>query len=435
MRRSGLLLLAALAAGSASAQPRALPLDEALALARRQSVAVLRAAADEASAEAALAAVRAERWPSLAASVGAGQRYGLGFDETTGALTQETVEAVDAGLFGEAVVFDGAERRRRERAAAAARRAAALGGEEAARGAAVAVVRGYLAVAQAEAARAVAEAEVAAQERLSDLVAAQVEAGARPASETAEQAERLAAARLSALLAERDGALARADLVRLLGLDPAAEHAFPAPSFDGPAASASADSLAARALRQRPDVRAAAASARAAAASLGAARAGRLPRVSLTGGVGTGFTSTSAAAGVLGQFGDNRAGSVGLRVSVPLLDRGAARAGVRRSEAALVAAQVGAEATAREAAYEVRAAAVELDALGARLALAETRVEAARVALDAETARYEAGAASFQTVAQLRARLVDAETQRAVLAASVGFGRLLLALAAGEGGP
>lgn len=423
-----LALLVALA-GAAAAQPRAVPLAEALDLARRHSVAVLRAAADEAGAEASLAAVRAERWPALSASVGAGQRYGLGFDATTGALTQETVESADVALFGEAVVFDGGEWRRRARAADAERRAAALGGAEAVRRAEIAVVRGYLAVAQAEAAREVAEAEVAAQERLAAEVAAQVAAGARPASETAEQAERLAAARLGALAADRDRALAAADLVRLLGLDPSDTYAFPAPIL---APDAPADSLAARALRTRPDVRAAEAAAQAAAAQLRAARAATRPTVALTASLGTGYTSADPATGFPGQLGDNRAGAIGLRVSVPLLDRGADRSRVRRSEAALAARRVEADGLAREAAYEVRVAAIELAALADRRALAEARVAAAEAALDAAAARYAAGATTLQAVAQLRSRWVEARTQRALLDVAVGFTRLLLTLAAGE---
>ncbi|WP_412060717.1 TolC family protein [Rubrivirga sp. IMCC45206] len=425
------LLLVLLAAG-ASAQPaeRVVPLGEALGLARAHSAAVLRAAAEAEAARASLDAARASRQPAVSAYGGGGQRYGLAFDQTTGGLTQATVESVDLGLAAEVVVFDGFETRARAASAESALLAARLGGERAAHAAAAETLRGYLAIAQARAAIEVATADAEAQARLAAEVAAQVALGARPASETAEQAERVAAARTAAVLAARDLALARAGLVRLLGLDPAGTYAFPAPEPAAPAPLPTVGALVADALRARPDVRAADAAIGAARSDVRAARTGRLPRVALAASMGTGFTSAAPDA-FGGQFADNRAGSLGLRVSVPLLDRGATRAEVRRARARADALDADAAQTRRAAALEVETARLRLDALADLLPLADARVDAAETALAAERARYDAGASTLQAVAQLRARLTAARTDAAVLAVTARFERLLLALATG----
>ena len=421
-------LLLALLTATASAQPTVVPLDRGLALARERSAAVLQAAAEVEGAEAGVALARASRWPSLSASAGAGQRYGLAFDQTTGGLTQATVEALDVGLSAQAVVYDGGARSARVRSAQALADAALAGGDVARQRAALETLAGYLAVAQADAAAAVAQAEVAAQERLMEEVETLVEFGVRPASDLAEQRERLAAARGAVLDAGQSRDLARVRLVSLLGLDPAQDYAFPPPADVPPLGSVEA--LVARAASERPEVRAARASALAGRADVSLARAQRRPEVAVFAGAGTSFTSAGAGA-IPGQFGDNRAGQLGLQVSMPLFDGGAGRGGVRQSAARLAALDAQTDEAARAVALEAREAGVELAATEAQLEIAAVRVDAAQTALGAELARFQAGETTLQSVALLRARAVDAATRQAVLDVTVRFLRLRLRLAAG----
>jgi outer membrane protein len=408
------------------------PLDEALRLARTQAADVLRADADVLASRASVDAAADRRWPSLSVRAGGGQRYGLAFDQTSGDLTQATVESVDLGLDADYVVYDGGARSADARAANAGLDAARLGRERAARRAEAAVVEGYLAAARARAARDVAGADLEAQRDLLAVVVAQVELGERSASETAQQEERVAAARGAVLSAERDLALAEARLVRLLGLDPVGEYAFPAPSGETvPTAPVDTDALVREALGQRADLRAAEAAVRAAEAERGAARAGRLPQVSLGVYVGTGYSS-AAGTSIPGQFGDNRAGALRLSVSLPVLDRGTAGAAVARADAQAAALRASVEDARRQAALDVRERAIALDALVARSEVVEARVRAARVALDAERARYEAGAATLQDVTLLQARLTDALTERATIAVEAAFAPALLDVAVGR---
>ena len=406
-----LALLALSVAATAQAQT-VVPLDRALELARTESLPVLRAAAQVASADASVAALDDGRWPRLSLSLGGGQRYGLAFDQTTGDLTQATVEAVDVGVSASYVVFDGFERRAAIRAAEATVRAAELDGVRAGQEAERAVLAGYLDAAEAKALRRIAEANEAAERRLLEEVEAQVAFGARAPSELDQQRERVAAAQGAALQADRQLARAHAGLVRTLGLDPAGRYAFPLPEAPLSEERASEAVLIERALAARADVQAARAARRSIQADRRAARAARLPQVALVGSVGTSYTSANDATGFAGQVGDNRSGSLGLRVSLPILDQGATRSGLRRAEARALAVDADAESVRRTIAFEVQEALADRRQLDAEAEVARVRLEAAQSALDAELARFQAGTTTLQAVAQLRSRRLDAEVTR-----------------------
>lgn len=408
-----------------------IPMDEALSLARQQSVGVRRAASALMAQEARLAGIRGQRLPALSLDVGGGQRYGLSFDQTTGSLTQQAVESVDAGLSAQWVVFDGAARRARQRAAEADVEGAGLNRERAALIAQAEVLRAALARARAAAAVEIAEAQVAAEERLRDEVRVQIEAGTRPPYEGLQQDERVAAAHAARVEADRQVAGAEALLARLLGLDPMASVVVPLPPDDGAPLPALSD-LVAEALARRSDVRSAQTAEAAAEASREAAQAARLPVVALVGSVGTGFSSANGDVGFIGQVGDNRAGSLGLRLSFPIFDRGATSSSVRQAQSHVEAARAEAEDARRAVALEVRQAHLDVEAARAQAALGRVRVVAAEAALAAEETRFREGAATLQAVALLRARVVEAQTARAEAKASAAVHRVLLRLATGE---
>ena len=104
------------------------------------------------------------------------------------------------------------------------------------------------------------------------------------------------------------------------------------------------------------------------------------------------------------QLGDNRSGSIGMTISVPIFDRFAARR--QREEARLAAenARVELDALQRSVSAEVGLAAVEIAGAEARLDAAEARVEAAQAAVDAEEARYALGAGTPYELAAARSQ-------------------------------
>ena len=220
-------------------------------------------------------------------------------------------------------------------------------------------------------------------------------------------------------------------LVQTLGLDPAADVAFPTPDLPEQAdrRSRRPSSSRARSLG-RADLRAAAVAVEAAEIDMRGARASRLPQITVGGSVGTSYTS-AADAGFPGQIGGNRAGGFSLGVSVPLFDQGATRARTAQAAARAVALSVEAEDARRGVAAEVREALVEVEARQAQASVAADRVRAAQTAADAERDRFQFGETTLQSVSLARARLVEAQTDRARLEVEARFARLLLDVAVG----
>lgn len=174
-------------------------------------------------------------------------------------------------------------------------------------------------------------------------------------------------------------------------------------------------------LTNRPDIIAAEHRLRGAHANIGAARAAFLPRVTLTGSLGT------ASAELEGLFEPgSRAWSFAPSLSLPVFDAG-------RNHANLDLAQVRRELAVADYEKTVQTAFREVaDALSARQWLAEqVRIQRAALAAQTERARlaklrYDNGAATFLEVLDAQRDLLSAEQQlvqnrRALLSSRVGL--------------
>jgi outer membrane protein len=430
-----LTALAALAALAPAARAqRTITLEEAVALAQSQSVAVRSAALTIEEREAAVAEARGSFLPAVSLYTNSGQNYGLSFDQTTGEVRQTTTEVLDFGAQAEWTVFDGFQRRADLASARADRAVAERQRERVVQTAVHDVLRAYYEVVVQEAALGVAQENLAAVRTQTELVEATISAGTRPAVERLQQAERAAAAELAVVEADRARRLAGLRLVRLLALDPTEDYRFAppaAPAADTVAARLDAAGLVARALAGRPDVRAQESAVRAAEADARAARSGAWPSVALVAGYGTSFTS-GVEAGLFNQFGDNRGGAVGLRLGFPVFDRGVTRARARGADVRLERLRLEEEDRRREVAVEVREAAVDVELLAEQLRVAERRVRAADAALAAEEERYRLGATTLPVLAELRARRTEAVLGRERARYAVAFQRALLAYRTGE---
>jgi outer membrane protein len=395
---------------------RALTLAEALDLAaqNRPALDTARARADGARAD--LAGMRAGRLPTVTVSAGAtrmddpaqslfaklSQGRLAAADLTPpealndpGALTDLTAGvAVSQPLFSAGRVSAGI------RAGRAGARAAQARLDEAENDARADVTAAYWDAVLAKEALAVVERDRETARAHLDLARERVAAGAAVA------ADRLAAeaqvARTERAVAEgtRNLAMARVALESALGLERLpSEPSEPLPATGRPAASEEA--LVARALDNRPDVRAAEAALQGARADLDGARAGYLPSLDLSAAAADHRASFSGDSGQVWQ--------VGARARWDLTDGGlrgartsAARARVREAEAAR-----------REARQRVRAEVVAARTLSEtavwRLTAARTEVDASEAALAIVRDRYRAGAALFTELKEAEDRLAQAD--------------------------
>ncbi|MEJ5989502.1 efflux transporter outer membrane subunit [Ramlibacter sp. PS3R-8] len=158
-------------------------------------------------------------------------------------------------------------------------------------------------------------------------------------------------------------------------------------------------SVPARLLAQRPDVFAAERAVEAASADVGAARADRFPRLSLSGRIAGGFIHAG------GQTNDLQTWSIGpLALTVPLFDAGRRAAAEDAAQARYEEAAMLYAARVRQAVREVEEALVILESARLRGDDARTAVEGYRTSFAATEARYRSGLGS----------LIELEDQRRV---------------------
>jgi len=171
-----------------------------------------------------------------------------------------------------------------------------------------------------------------------------------------------------------------------------------------PAPAITIATLPASTLVQRPDVYTAERNVAAASADVGAARAQRYPRLTLSGNVGTanfqsGGSSTTLKTWTIGP----------LAVDLPIFDAGTRRANIDAASAAYDSAVVQYGATVRQAVREIEQAMVNLDSAADRSGDAETALQGYRSAYDAIDSSYRNGLASLLDLEDARRTRLAAE--------------------------
>lgn len=237
-------------------------------------------------------------------------------------------------------------------------------------------------------------------------------AGTHPISDLYQQQAATAAAELGVATATQAVQVAEVDLIQELVLDPRDSYSFVAPSADSIAGPAlNLDSLTRLALAQRPDIQAQSLRVEAAHREMLVAEGGRLPTVAATLSYGTALT-TAATAAFAQQVNQARGGSVGIGVSLPLLDRSAVSIARQRAQVDLETATLALRDDRQGAALDVRRAFLSSRAARAQITASDAQAKAATLGLKASVARYLAGAAgaTFVEVTLARAALVQAQS-------------------------
>lgn len=184
--------------------------------------------------------------------------------------------------------------------------------------------------------------------------------------------------------------------------------------------------LPATVLLQRPDVQAAEQQLQAAAYDVGAARAARFPRLSLTGSLGT----RSAALDDLFKSGTGF-WSVAPQIDIPLFDAGARAAQVEVARATRQQAIASYDATLQAAFREVADALAVRDSLAERLNAAQAQVAAAERSLTLAEASYRLGASSQLELLDAQRQLSNAQLARVSLQQLAQLNRVQLLRALG----
>ncbi|HEX6600553.1 MAG TPA: TolC family protein [Gemmatimonadaceae bacterium] len=261
-----------------------------------------------------------------------------------------------------------------------------------------------------------------------------VRRGTRPIGDLYQQQAAVASTRLAMVNARRATEVAKVNLIQELVLDPRLEYTFatpvdstavPADTTAPPLQVFNLDSLITVAFQQRVDLRAQALRVQAAQTEIAIAEGGRKPTVSGSAGYGTGYNSGSDQ-GFATQLNQRRGGSVGVNVSVPILDRGAVSIARQRAQVQLENELLTMRDLEQSVALDVRRAYLDYLSAGESFAAATAQERAAALALQAAQTRYRVGLATLVEVTLARASLIQAQSAVVSARSSLIFQQALM---------
>lgn len=351
---------------------------------------------------------RAQRVPDFRFNTSTAQTYGRTFNQSEGRVENRSTQTVNTGVQSSMVLYD-ASISPSIRAARLGAEAGDLDVERTRQTVVFTVATNFLGLIQNREQLRVRQQSLAAEQALEAQINEYVEAGVRPIADLYQQQAVVASARLAVVDADRAAQLAEVDLMQTLQLDPGGRYEFRAPEFDE-AASAQQyqfDSLLVRAIAQRVDLDAEEIRLEAAEQQLRAARAGRRPALSLTAGYNTAYSSATEL-NFFDQLDQRRGGSVGLGLSLPILDRAGTAIATQRARIAADNARIAVEDRRQEVALQVRRAQLDFQSAQEQLRAAEAQQRAAELALQTVQERYQVGAATLVELTQARAIGVQA---------------------------
>ena len=466
------------AVGSAQAQeapaPQEITFDEALRIGLERNT-TLRQATNAAEASALnVSQARATFLPDLSASVTPTRNYGLSFDQTTGQLEQETTESLNAGLSANLNLFNGFRDQATLVRSRYQREASEFSLERARQNVLFEVANQFLQVLLNKELVLIQEENLAADSSQLNVINQLVEGGVRARADALQQEAQVAQRELTLLEAEANLEVAKTRLVQILQLDPFGNYTFVAPALESLSLEESAydlEDLLTTALERRDDLRAQELRIEAAEEGIRVARSGYFPTVTLFGNYGSRYSSL-ATRSLPGQaefvpivtptgeplyiqevggerfgfdnvpreetpfsdqfFTDNRGGTVGLSVNIPIFDRFVTRAQVQQARLEAENERIQLENVQQDVALQVRQGWLDYQNASKRLDVTERQVAAARAALDAEQERYDLGVSTLTELTQARARFVEAQSARAQAVAQFVFQSKLLDYAVGS---
>ena len=426
-----LLTAPAVAGAQATAPGAKIELQDAIAIALRQSVLVKQSENALASSTNGVSQARNAFLPSLALSTSSAWSVGRAGTSTIGSSTSQSL---NTGLSSSLTVFDGLRNVNELRQAKLDVTANSGDLTRARQTAVYTVASNYLTLATAEGQLAVQKQNLAAQEAQEAQLQTLVKAGARSISDLYQQQATTAASRASVVSADRDVELARIALIQTLQLDPRGSYDFVAPTVgdvSGRVPKYDLDSLLSRAFASRTDLAAEQTRVEAAAVGTKAAAATRLPTVSLNTSYNASYNS--AAASALGaQLDQNRGGSLSLAVSFPIFDRGATSTAVQQARIQEDNARLALADQRQAVALDVRRAWLTLESTRQQLTVALAQQKAADLAVSTTQARYQVGTSTLLELTQARASQLQANVAVVNARNALAFQDALLPYYTGE---
>jgi outer membrane protein len=253
--------------------------------------------------------------------------------------------------------------------------------------------------------------ELASRRENLEWIQTDYENGIRILSDVLRQRAQVAASERLLAEAQRNYQTSLYSLKELLQIDPAIEINCSIPPENWTAAASLSDpdrNASVRATASRVDLEAQRARIVAAKEDIKVARSGRLPVLTASAGIRSGYSSRGGG-GFGDQFGKYQPEvSGGLAVILPIFDRKRTETNLIRSRLLLRQEELIMEDLMQIAEIDLFQAMLDFSTSKVRLAAAQDQMTASEAALEAEQVRYEAGAATLLDVNSLRTERVDA---------------------------
>jgi outer membrane protein len=430
---TGLLCGAACVMNVAQADTRVITFSEAIKIALSQNIDLRLADNSAENNEVSVRDARNQFLPDLSLTGSAIKYYGRFFSQIDGRIIDQATQLVNVGASSGLTLFSGFHDVAGLRSAKFSSSAGHLDFERTKETVAITVLSNFLGLIQDREQLAVLQEYLAAQSKLREQIAIYVEGGSKTTGDLYTQEATVASAQLSVMTAKRSSQVAALELAQTLQLEPGGTYEFRAPeeSFIDAAPPAPLENLLSSSLERRKDISAERARVKAAQQNVRVAQSSYWPAVSLSATYGSGYTSATPLP-TSQQLDLNRAGSVGVNVTIPIFDRGAARSATLRAELQLQREQINLEALEETAGLEVRRAYLEFQTATEQLSAARAQERAAEKAVEFLQRRYEMGAATLVELAQGNATYLQAKSEVVSAHDNVLLQRMLIDYQSGE---
>jgi outer membrane protein len=414
--------------GVFAADSRVITFDDAMRIALERNATLRQAQIAAEASSVTVEQARGQFLPDLSLSSRGGKSYGRTFNEAEGRVIDTSTDTVSLNASSSVTLFDGLANTSELRQAKHNQQASTFDLSRARETVVFTVASNFLALVQQQEQLRVRRESLAAESALERQIANFVDAGARTIADLYQQQAAVASARLAVVEAERAAQLAEVDLIETLQLDPAGTYQFEPPAADAAAVSQDSillETMLENAYAKRADLRAEENRLEAADQAVRVARGARWPTLALSAGYGTNYTSASDF-DWQEQFDQRRGGSLNLSVSVPIFNRGATRAAIRRAQLQAESARLDLETRRLDVGLEVRRAYLDFLAAREQLTSADAQLKAAELALSAAQERYQVGAATLVELSQARANQVQAASTLVSARSNLLFQRTLV---------
>lgn len=398
-------------------QARIISFDEAVQIALENNVNIRRAENNLELQELTVMSEKADFLPNANLSSSGSRNYGLFIDNTTFEQRTSITDGLNLSANSSINLFNGFADVAGVKSAQASLRGQEYSFERTKQTVVFNVVQNYLNVILAKENIRIRQDDVEAQQRSLNQIQEFVNVGTRPVSDLYQQQATLANSEAQLLNAESTFELNKTRLIQTMQLDPLGDYEFVSPAVESIATVAKpirSEDLLRTAFELRSDLRAQEMSIESAAQGVRIARAGRLPTLTMSGGVGTSWSSARRELFSFSeQFDNNRSESIRLSLNIPVFNRFNTKTNIERSKVQFANAQLDLENAEQSVALEVRQAYIEYQTAVKRLEVTQKQLTSAEQALRVVQERYNLSDATLVELTQSQSAYTNAASQRA----------------------